>query len=129
MSIQKSFQISASQLADWIEEKGLDKYWIVDSDRVLNGDLGSPCPADELGGKLRRIGKALVVEPPVVLDPQIIDPLSPTFLDSLCEEEELGVAVLQLRWGDSEVLWLLYEDEETSESVRREREEASEKGH
>ncbi len=127
MNDQKNvFPISADQLADWIERKGDDRYWIVDSDDILNGNLGSPCPADELGRELRTIGKPLVVVPPFPVG--AVDPKSSCFLDDLCEKEELGVPVLQLRWEDSDNLWLLYEDEETSESVRRDWEEASAKG-
>lgn len=130
MNDQKNeFPISASQLADWIKRKGPDQYWTVDGDRVLNEALVSPCPGDELEKEIRKAGKPLVIEPPIPIDPKSIDHQSPTFLDHLCEKEELGVPVLQLRWEDSETLWLLYEDEETSESVRKEWEEANTKGH
>lgn len=130
MNDQKNvFRISANQLAEWIGRKGPDQYWTVDGDRVLNEALVSPCSGDELEQEIRKVGKPLVIEPPMPIDPESIDRQSPTFLDDLCEREELGVPVLQLRWEDSETLWLLYEDEETSESVARDWEEANAKDH
>ena len=116
--------VAATELAEWLE-RDPDCYWTVDGDRKLGGKVSFPCPGDELAAALRKIDQPLEV-----LDiegshaPGKHVPASE--LDGFVEKEELDTRVLQFRWKGSEIEWILVEDEETSESVKREAEAQSE---
>lgn len=114
---RRSTEISAKELAGWIDEQGGSTYWTVDGDPLLAGRLSLPCPGDELASELRKINKPLLVfDPPGLSHPSA----APPKLDDLVEREELGTRVLQFQWKGSDSIWLLIEDEETSESASRE---------
>lgn len=109
-------EIAAQELAKWLCDDP-DIYWTVDGDPVLSGILSFPCPGNELADALHRIDKPLLV-----LDREEHfqgrgKPVSSSNLDSLVEEKELDARVLQFRWKDSDIEWILIEDEETSESA------------
>src|SRR5713226_505151 len=55
------YTIASSELADWLEGQGTDRWWSVDGDPLLTGRLSFPCPADEVAGELRRIKRPLLV--------------------------------------------------------------------
>jgi hypothetical protein len=114
---RRSTEISAKELAGWIDEQGGSTYWTVDGDPLLAGRLSLPCPGDELADELRKINTPLLVfDPPGLSHPSA----APPKLDDLVEREELGTRVLQFQWKGSDPIWLLIEDEETSESASRE---------
>lgn len=113
-------ELPAEELAKWLDDQGEDTYWTVDGDPELTGRLSVPCPGDELASEIRSIGKSLLVFDPrhgTQAGPAVI---KASELDGFVESEELGTSVLQLCWKGSDTIWLLIEDEETSESVGRE---------
>jgi hypothetical protein len=112
-------RIAAGALAEWLSKEP-DLYWTVDGDPQLSGMLSFPCPGDELADALRRIGKPLLVFDREDRFRGRRKPVSSSDLDALVEEEELDARVLQLRWKDSDIEWILIEDEETSESMSHE---------
>ena len=117
---RKSSEIQAKELADWLIQQGSDVYWTVDGDPLLAGRLSLPCPGDELADALHAIDRPLLVFAPVVATrPSDAGSAMPK-LDDLVETEELGTRVLQLQWKGSNQIWLLIEDEETSESASQE---------
>jgi len=117
-------EIAADKLAEWLC-KDPDLYWTVDGDPQLSGMLSFPCPGDELADALRRIGKPLLVFDREDRFQGRGTPVSSSDLDSLVEEKELDARVLQLRWEDSDIEWILIEDEETSESEDEETSEST----
>ncbi|MBC8117533.1 MAG: hypothetical protein H7062_24305 [Candidatus Saccharimonas sp.] len=123
-----SHTVSASELADWIERQGTDRWWTVDGDPVLMGRLSLPCPGDELAQELRVVNLPLVVFAETneaaskqVLDGDGLDALvrrwgavPPSGVDG---SHQSGARMLVLAWQrtpDSE--WLLLEDLETTAS-------------
>lgn len=122
------YGFEAEEVAEWLDRRGKrwkeqhdeDLYWTVDGDPRLGSVLFVPCPTDELAEQVRKIGERL----------RVVDPRGPTrpaggganrpTLDQLLEEDELGVPVLALAWNDSDNIFLLIEDEETSDSINRE---------
>jgi len=109
-------RIDAEELAKWLCLNS-DLYWTVDGDPVLSGMLSLPCPGDELAGALRKIGTSLMVLDRDARLQERAGPIGASDLDGLVETEELDARVLQFRWNDSDVEWLLIEDEETSVSA------------
>ena len=55
------YEVSAEELAKWVEIQEDDCYWSVDSDPLLSHSVSFPCPGDELATALRKIGKPLLV--------------------------------------------------------------------
>ena len=113
-------EVPAEELAKWLDDQGEDIYWTVDGDPELTGRLSVPCPGDELASQIRSIGKTLLVFDPRRESQARRGVIAASELDGFVESEELGTSVLQLCWKGSETVWLLIEDEETSESVGRE---------
>ena len=109
-------EIVAEELAKWLCQTP-DLYWTVDGDPVLSGILSFPCPGDELADALRKIDNSLMVLDREARLQEQVGPISFSDLDSLVEKEELDARVLQFRWNDSDIEWLLIEDAETSESA------------
>ena len=112
-------KVDAEELARWLC-RDPDAYWTVDGDPVLAGMLSFPCPGDELADALRKIGNSLLVLDREASLQEQAEPIASSDLNVLVEEKELDSRVLQFRWNDSDIEWLLIEDEETSESVSRE---------
>jgi hypothetical protein len=56
------YEIASPELAEWLEQQGKDRWWIVDGDPLLTGLLEFPCPADELAPELRRLDRAILVQ-------------------------------------------------------------------
>ena len=114
------YPISTEQLADWVDEQGDACYWSVDGERLLSGRLSVPCPGDELAAELRKVSKPLWVLDPREAPQPLATGKGVSPLDDLVEEKELDTRVLLLSWEESGKVWLLIEDEETSDSVNRE---------
>ncbi len=104
--------VSAETLAKWIDGQP-DRWWSVDGDPRLMGTVSFPCPSDELAPAIRKVGKDLLVLRPengplVSEDPIDAGELAEMFAMS---RNRRGSELL-FAWGDSEVEWLLLEDEE-----------------
>lgn len=125
------FKLASATLAEWLERLGVDRWWAVDGDPLLAGRLSFPCPADELAAELRRIDRPLLVEDRGKVPSGRGQAVSAEGLDALVSR--LGDAaatkaarppwandrVLFLCWEDRGEDWLLTEDEQTTESARR----------
>jgi hypothetical protein len=124
------YKIAASEVANWLEGQGVDRWWSVDGDPLLTGRLSFPCPADELAAELRRINRILLVQDrrknPAGAGEQIaardLDGLVTRLGDNL---ETSGTApawakdrLFFLCWEDHPDEWLLVEDDETTQSSR-----------
>lgn len=111
------FSISPGDLATWIEQQDEDCWWSVDGDPLLMGRLHMPCPGDELSAELRSIDKVLFL-----LDKELSVSTagqwkSAEALDDLATTDEYGFRLFQFCWRDRpENDWILFEDEETSDS-------------
>ena len=104
--------VSAETLADWIESE-TDRWWSVDGDPWLMGEVDFPCPSDELAPAIRRIGNGKDILVSSVSDsfpasPKRIgaDQLAELFNGSRYRDN----SELLCAWGDSEEEWLLLED-------------------
>ncbi|NQT40119.1 MAG: hypothetical protein HQ581_21690 [Planctomycetes bacterium] len=117
---RSEYELAADELAQWIDDQGADIYWTVDGDPVLTGRISFPSPGDELAEDIRKIGKSLRVSDPYADTEAKEGVVTSLELDRMVEKEELATRVLELRWEDSQILWLLVEDEETTKSVHRE---------
>lgn len=56
-----SYSISANDLATWIEQLGVERWWTVDGDPLLTGRISFPCSGDELAEEIRAVNLPLVV--------------------------------------------------------------------
>lgn len=127
---ESHYRISASELADWLEAQGMDRWWNVDGDPLLTGRLSFPCPVDELAGQLRRINRTLLVQDrrttPLGRGEQIVaqdlDRLATRLGDNLQTRGNpppwASDRLLFLCWEDHGDEWLLAEDEETTQRNR-----------
>jgi hypothetical protein len=126
------YQISTNELATWLEMQGIDRWWGVDGDPILAERVNLPAPADELASELRRLRKTLYLADGSVqragkgdwIDAATLSRLTADFGRGKSPPEQrpnwLADGELELRWADSNTdeAWILYEDEETSESYR-----------
>ena len=125
------YRLSASELAAWIEQQGVDIWWNVDGDSILTSRISFPCPGDELADELRRVHRVLLVQDPrkgaeargQEVDRTAVDGL----VDVLGTDSAIGGGtkpawsndrLLYLCWEGSEEEWLLVEDRETTENSR-----------
>jgi hypothetical protein len=124
------YAIASTELANWLERQGTDRWWTVDGDPLLTGRLSLPCPADELAEELRRINRPLLIldqrKPPVGQGESItasdLDALVARLGDNIHTTEARTAWALNrlfcLCWQDRGDEWLLVEDEETTERSR-----------
>jgi|SRR4051812_8644399 len=105
------YTLPAGTLAGWIESQP-DKWWSVDGDPFLTSVVDFPSPSDELAPVIRRAGNDLLLRDK--------DPASGARGEVIREDELDEVAdtsnrkhqkILRLSWKDSDVEWLLMEDE------------------
>jgi hypothetical protein len=134
---EPNYQIASSELATWLEQQGVDRWWSVDGDPLLAGRLSLPCPADELAAELRRINRPLLVqdrtENPSGHGQQItgkdLDTLVTRLGDNLAKKGTppawASDRLLSLCWADRGDDWLLIQDTETTESSRQDTAEAA----
>lgn len=126
------YEISSSDLAAWLEQQGVDRWWTVDGDPLLMGRLNFPCPADELAAELRKINKPLLLaEPEHVASAQAMEAkgqiISASDLDHVVQRVHVETESsriqdarwLYLCWKGSTAEWKLVEDVLTTESNRR----------
>ena len=124
------FRIASSELADWLETQGVNRWWTVDGDPVLTGRLSFPCPADELAAELRRIRKPLLVQDRTVsrsghgevITAKELDRVVTRLGDNMAAQQKPAWAddrLFFLSWADRDDEWLLAEDEETTERSRQ----------
>jgi hypothetical protein len=128
------YKIESSDLAEWLERQGTDRWWNVDGDPLLTDRVSFPCPSDELAAELRRINRLLLVQDrrksPLGHGEKIassdLDELVTRLGDNIqTNHEEPAWAsdrLLFLCWEACGDEWLLVEDEETA---RRSREDAA----
>jgi hypothetical protein len=125
------YEIASTDLAEWLEEQGKDRWWNVDGDPLLTGRLTFPCPASDLAAELRKIDRPLLVQAKKDDKEAKGQPVGKVKIDALVGHfsENLhvpaggelppwgGDRLLYLRWKGSPEEWLLEEDSETTEQM------------
>jgi hypothetical protein len=123
-------KIAASELADWLEQQGMDQWWTVDGDPLLGGRLSLPAPADELAAELRKIHRLLLVRdwrtPPQGHGERItareLDALVRRWGDDVVVKGPRALSLdnrfFELCWEGQQDEWVLLEDLETTRSER-----------
>jgi hypothetical protein len=110
------YKLPAATLADWLERQP-DKWWSVDGDPRLTSLVDFPCPSDELAPMIRRVGADLLVQdkdPASSAQGQVI---AMDDLDKLADTNKRSQRkIFRLSWQDSDVDWLLLEDEAMAEA-------------
>lgn len=130
-SQQRPFrQIAVDQLADWIVRQGDDRWWTIDGDPTLTGQLDLPCPGDELAAVLRRNGPTVIVWDPERASAARGEQITADELDRFAlpwpdetvpVTKNTGERALLLSWpGSSPEEWLLIEDRATARLNRAE---------
>src|ERR1700680_1587597 len=117
MSVREKphYTLPAEILAGWIERQP-DRWWSVDGDPRLTSVVDFPCPGDELAPAIRKIGKGLMVyDRHGRAHGDVIDS---DRLNELCDTaNRRHRRTLLFSWVDSDVDWLLIEDEALVEKV------------
>jgi hypothetical protein len=133
MSIREEphFKITAADLAAWIEQQGVDRWWSVDGDPLLTGLVPFPASGGELAEGLRKFNRVLLVWDKHQRPDSRGQRIGPSDLDGLvnrlgddippgpdrplwCENR-----ILNFCWEGKDIDWDLIEDLETTESERR----------
>jgi len=105
------YTLPAAALAAWIESQP-DRWWFVDGDPRLTSTLDFPCPSDELAPAIRKIEKDLLL-----LDKNAASTAHGQVIGAEKLNELADVSnwrhrkTFLLCWADSDVDWLLVEDE------------------
>jgi hypothetical protein len=105
------YTVPADTLAGWIESQP-ERWWSVDGDPRLTSMVDFPCPSDELAPAIRKIGKDLLL-----LDKKGTSAAHGEVIAGQRLEEFADVnnrrhqKTFLLSWADSDVDWLLMEDE------------------
>lgn len=137
ISTQPHYEISASELAAWIEQQGADRWWNIDGDPLLTGRVMLPCPGDRLAAEFRRINRPLLVWDKHKDSQSLGQLITREQLDALTSSvgEDFQLAKyavagkepvwwrdrrLFLRWKGADEEWLLIEDTETTKLMREE---------
>ena len=115
-----SSEISSATLADWLDQRARDRWWAVDGDPILTGEVSFPCPTEELTAELRHIDGTLEVKHHLngtipaawVLDADHL------FTQGNMSDPEYE-RVFEMRWLKPRTTqyWLLIEDTKTMEDV------------
>jgi hypothetical protein len=128
------FEISSTELAAWLEQQGVDRWWNVDGDPLLAGRLSFPCPADELAAELTKINRPLLVEVKgndvgakgQRIGKEKLDEFVGRFADDIrgVPGEEMPAwsadRFLYLSWKDRHYDWFLTEDSRTTAQMKAE---------
>ncbi len=105
------YTLSAAALAGWIESQP-DNWWFVDGDPLLTSILDFPCPSDELGPAIRKVGKDLLLRDKNPASNAHGETITGDRLDELADIGNWRrEKTLLLSWAGSDIDWLLIEDE------------------
>ena len=105
------YTLPSATLAEWIERQP-DKWWSVDGDPLLTSIVDFPCPSDELAPTIRREGKNLRLHDRNAASLAHGETIDADKIDGLADtSNRLHRKILRLSWSDSDVDWLLIEDE------------------
>ena len=113
MSIKEKphYTLTAKALADWLDSQP-DKWWSVDGDPTLTSVVDFPCPSDELTPVIRRVGTNLLLQDNSPTSRAHGEQIAGDKLDELADiPNKKHRKILRLSWADSDVEWLLLEDE------------------
>jgi hypothetical protein len=113
MTIRKQphYTLPAIALAEWLESQP-DKWWSVDGDPLLTSIVDFPCPSDELAPVIRRVGKNLLLQDKNPASQAHGEEIAGNQLDELADtRNRKHRKIFLLTWADSDVDWLLLEDE------------------
>jgi hypothetical protein len=111
MKEKPHFTLSATTLAEWLESQP-DAWWSVDGDPLLTSTVDFPCPSDELAPAIRRVGKTLLLQDKNPASKAHGEKIAKDNLDSVADTgKRKHRRIFRLSWADSNVDWLLLEDE------------------
>lgn len=121
------FDLTADELAKWIERQGDASWWSVDGDPLLTGIQSVPCSSSQLAEAVRLLGKALFISKDDSVLEQATDAVGPTTasdLDNFVKlektigdnQEEYENRKLIFKWKDREYpdVWYLLEDKQSA---------------
>jgi hypothetical protein len=105
------YTLSAENLADWLEAQP-DKWWSVDGDPLLTSVVDFPCPSDELAPVIRRVGTNLLIQDKNSESSAHGEVIAKEKLDILADTaNRRHRRIFHLSWANSDLDWLLLEDE------------------
>ncbi|MGL4553478.1 MAG: hypothetical protein ACRC33_20115 [Gemmataceae bacterium] len=120
------YEVSSKTLAQWLEDRGPDRWWGVDGDALLTSQISLPCPADELAQELRKIDQPLLVRARQGDAAAKGQPVEPSVLDTLVApygtllgrpgspaEDQFLTLCWKRAWHD----WLLIEDRQLTAAM------------
>jgi hypothetical protein len=122
------YEVSALQLAAWLDDQGKECWWNVDGDPLLTGRMTFPCQAAALARELRMINRPLLIQAKQddsgakgqIIGKEKLTELVSHFYESV-RVTEIGEMphwgndrLLYLCWKGSFQDWLLEEDSETT---------------
>jgi hypothetical protein len=105
------YTLPAAALAGWIASQP-ERWWSVDGDPRLTSMVDFPCPSDELAPAIRKVGKDLLVLDKNGSSAARGDVIGSERLEELADiKNRRHQKTFLLSWADSDVDWLLMEDE------------------
>jgi hypothetical protein len=105
------YTLPATVLASWIDRQP-DRWWSVDGDPRLTAVVDFPCPSDELAPAIRTIGKDLLLYDKTAVSRARGEVVGGDRLDDLADvSNRRHEKTFLLSWADSDIEWLLMEDE------------------
>jgi hypothetical protein len=108
---QPHYTLPAKTLAEWLETQP-DGWWSVDGDPLLTSVVDFPCPSDELAPMIRRLGVDLLVQDKNPASDAHGQVIAKDDVDKLADtSSRRHRKIFRLSWADSDVDWLLLEDE------------------
>ena len=116
----RSSEIPSATLADWLDQETPNRWWAVDGDPILTGEVSFPCPTDELTAELRRINGTLEVKHHLngtIPAGWVLDAAHFFSQGNMSEPEE--ERIFEMRWLKPRETnpWLLIEDTKTMEEM------------
>ena len=95
-----SSTITSRRLADWLNQYMPQRWWLVDGDPLLTGQLSFPCSSEELAAELERINGLLRI-----VDLRDRSPILAELIEDIQDLDKFGIPsiddqeqVFQLRW-------------------------------
>ena len=122
------YELASPELAAWLEEQGLDRWWNVDGDPLLTGRMTFPCPARRLAAELRKIARSLLIQAKKDDNAANGQPINRNQINAVVDRVGNNIQMIQGEekpaWSEDRVLylcwkgsideWLLVEDSETT---------------